>query len=250
VRRLTIAVVAAVVGLFAVSLLKPADAVNGDVSYALAWNLEGATVDADGSWSVITDLGYTVTITGGHLITFSATLVACPHTHGILDRIFGIVSPAVAWAGHSSADDPALVGGPIVQSLVDHDSVELGTTTVHESSYCEGHTNWGGGGLVADSTLELVGTWQAPGDTEPRPLVVSSRLNWGTKASLERDQISAVYAEIGPDPVSIQIVRDLVTAFDGIEFVTADEESIATSFLRSLAGTTHFEVTGGTIHTS
>ena len=247
---MTSAVVAAVVGLFAVSIIKPADVVNGDVSYTLAWNLEGAAVDADGSWSVVTDLGYPVTVTGGHLITFSATLVACPHTHGILNRILGIVSPAVAWAGHSSADDPALVGGPIVQSLIDHDSVELGTTTVHEPSYCEGHTNWGGGGLVVDSTLGLVGTWQAPGEAEPHPLEVSSTLNWGTKASLERDQIGTVYAEIGSHPVSIQIVRDLVSAFDGIEFATANEESIAISFLRSLAGATHFEVTDGTVHKS
>lgn len=174
----------------------------------------------------------------------------------MFDRILGLVGPAVAFAGHSSAEDPALVGGPVIESLVDPVTIDLGTTTVHEPSYCEGFTNWGGGASVetiasgaAAPTLTLSGWW-IDGTGAHQEIEISSTLNWGTRSNLIDATSTLVYAEITSQPTTISINRQVASAFDGIDLTTATIDEIARSFLRSLAATTEFVVTSGAIHDS
>jgi hypothetical protein len=241
--------------MFVVSIIKPGGVASGTIEYDLVWDSSGIEMGDDGSWAVTTDLGYRVTITDGLLTTFSASLVPCPHFHGVFDRLFGMLSLPAAWAGHSSAPDPALAGGPVEQSLTDRGVTRLGTVAVHEPSYCEGFTNWGSGATpetealgTARPTLSLSGTWASSEGAVERPFTVDTTTGWGTTAPLVDRAGDSVFAELSSDPITISITRDLATAFDGIDFGTVDDATIATSFLRNLAADTTFVVDSGLTH--
>jgi hypothetical protein len=241
-RRLTTAVIAAVVGMFLVSIVMPVEAGSGTITYALVWDAGGVETGPDGSWSVTTDLGYEVTVTDGTLTTFSASAVACPHLHGVLDRLFGFMSLPAAWAGHPDDEDPALVAGPSIESLIDLAATELGTATVHEPSYCEGFTNWGSND--SDPTLTLTGSWVAT-DGTAGTLEISTTVDWGTKSVVVGADGSTASAAADGDGVTIAIVRPIARIFDGVEFVSADDEELARAVLRSLAANTSFVVVDG-----
>jgi hypothetical protein len=232
-----------VVGVLGLDAIMPVEAAEGDVTYVLAWDATGTTA-IDGGWTTATDLGYTVTVTDGTLTTYSVTMVACEHDHGWFGWLVGLVGPGIAEAGHSEGDDPALIGGEIVESIVTGEDTVLGTTTVDEPAYCEGHTAWG----TIDRetpTLEVTAEWVGPNGSTGT-IELASTIDWGVGDDLAAEG-DTVHIEVG-EPATVVITRSLATMFDGIELTTEDDTDLAMGILRALADSTVFEVVAGTAH--
>lgn len=243
-RRWTIAVVGMVIGVLGLGAVLPAETATGDVGYVLAWDTNGVTWNPDGTWSTTTDLGYSVTVEAGSLTTFSATMVACDHSHGIFSWLFGTIGPRIALAGHGGDDDAALIGGPISEPLTDPQAIEFGTTTVHEPAYCVGHTNWGTVDPT-EPTLVVTATWIGP-DGTTGTIDVATTIDWGVDGPLTLDD-QEVHIEVGQSAV-IEIRRSLATMFDGVDLSTDDERTVAMGIYRALAASTVFAVIEGDAH--
>lgn len=196
------------------------------VTYELAWADDGVTVAADGSWTVTTDTGAEVTVTGGTLATWSATLIECPHGHALLDRVRSVLGVELASAGHASdGPDPAEVVGPVTESLTDPSPTVLGDAELVEPSYCEAHTSVAATG--ADdraTTLSVRGTWRAPGADEAVPFTITSTQAWG----------AIVPADLDGDVRMVSVVRDRATLFDGVDPTTQSELDQARTVLANL----------------
>jgi len=205
--------------------LRPSHA-STPVTYELAWDLGDATVHADGSWTVVTDDGAEVTVTGGSLATCSATLLECPHGHSWLDGLTGVFGIATASAGHTSGGpDAAATQGPIAQSLVDLSPVTLGDAVLAEPDYCEAHTAVAGGGASVDATtLSITGTWRAAGDDTAVAFAIETDQAWG----------AVVAADLPGTTRTVELVRPLDTLFDDVDIVTQTPEEQAEAILRSL----------------
>jgi hypothetical protein len=240
-RTLGAAAVGMVIGLVVLAAL-PAETAEGEVTYVMAWDTTGVTYDTSG-WSVVTDLGYEVHVASATLTTFTVTMVDCPHTHGLLQRIRNLFGVATARAGHTSGPDPALVGGPLAETIGGEPST-LGTTTVSEPSYCEGHVAFGGNGEAP--TLEVTGVVVST-DGERLELDVSTTVDWGTLRDLVDDEGRTIHAVVG-EPLEITVIRDAAALFDGVDFASDSSEYQATQMLRSMADSVRFVVTGGDTH--
>ncbi len=205
------------------------------VTYELAWATDGVTVADDGSWTVATDTGAVVTVTGGSLATWSTTLLECPHGHSLLDRVRSVLGVDLAAAGHASGGpDAAEAVGPVTQALVDPSSVVLGDGELVEPDYCEAHTAVAATGASDRAvTLTVEGRWQAPGAEEAVPFTITSRQAWG----------AIVPADLGGDVRTVRVVRDLATMFDGVDPTTQSELDQARTVLANL--TEHTTLTPG-----
>ena len=244
IRRLVIAALVAVTSIVGLGALMPVQAASGDVTYLLAWDTTGVEWGSDG-WSTTTDLGYEVSVTEATLVTYSATMVACEHDHGgWLAWLTGVFAPAVAGASHPSEEDTALIGGPVTEDLSAPATLTLGTSTVDEPAYCEGHTAWGSSDPES-ATLTVSGTWTAP-DGTAGPLAIDTTIDWGAQAELTESG-DTVHLEVG-EPAEITITRTLATIFDGVDFARGTSTEQAMAVLGSIADGTVFEVTSGTAH--
>lgn len=244
VRRWIIAITGMVVGVLGLGALVPVDAVEGDVTYLLTWETSGIEIADDGSWTTTTDLGYTVTVTAGEVTTFSTTMVACEHDHGMFGWLFGVFGPRIAEAGHSDDADPALVGGPSTEPLISPASTEFGSVTVDEPAYCEGHVAWGSSDPEAP-TLRITASWVAP-DGSTGEIDLATTIDWGTGGDLS-DPTGSVHLETGAT-ATIEVRRRLATLFDGVDVAGADETELAMGVLRNLAAGTVFVVVDGIAH--
>ena len=234
-------------GFIVVTLLffLPTPSVSGDVIYVTTWDRgETSTSDA-GGWQVMTDLGYVVQVDAGYLVSYSTTLNECPHSHTLWERLLELLMPAVVYAGHGSEFDPAMVAQPIVEDLIVLEDAEWGRVTVNEPTYCEGHFLISNTNTESEFSLYIEGTYQRHGIDNAVPFTIESKLAWGTIGDLIASGEN-VHAQIGNDPVTIQIVRQLDSMFDGIDFVEADFDLVGRDVLRNLADNTTFVVIGKT----
>lgn len=215
--------------------LRPSHA-STPVTYELAWDLGDATVHADGSWTVVTDDGAEVTVTGGSLATYSATLLECSHGHGWLDDLTGVFGIASASAGHTSGGpDPAATQGPVVQSLVDPTSAPLGDAVLAEPDYCEAHTAVAGGGASAEATtLSITGTWLAPGAETAVAFTIEADQAWG----------ALVEVDLSGTTRTVELVRHLDTLFDDVDVLAQTPAEQAEAVLRTLTAQTTVRAAG------
>ena len=231
---------------------------SGEVTYQLDWEW-GDAMPTDEGWQVINDLGYTVNVTQGYLVSYSSTLIECEHSHGIFDWLFGMTAPSVAYAGHGEDDiDPAMLDTPHVESLHQPQTLMTGTVIVPEPSYCQGHYLVARGssdtvGLPEDiemygTSLYIAGTYQANGSDEVMNFAVETSLANGDIIDLMSETGDFIHAEISDETIEITITRQLDSLFDGIDFSTMPDDDIARSVLWALMDNTRLIVTGGAIH--
>ena len=224
-------------------VLWPAAGASGAIEYRLDWSTDNIDIGTDGSWGVVNDLGYEVTITEGELVVHSATLAPCGHTHGFWSdlfdgRLFGLVNEAGAGHGRGGPD-PAEVVPSVVESLTEFSATSLGRVEVSEPAYCEGHVALARGTPVEvaeaagrgnpTATIRIDGTAVAPDGAAYE--VVDSELAWGGIGSLSARGEEIDHAEIGSETLEVSIVRDPARFFDGVDFATmdADEQARATA---------------------
>lgn len=233
--------------------------VSGTITYDLSWNTDGVTFTDDG-WQVENNLGYTVEVERGYVVSYSVTANYCPHRHGLLANLLGFITPATAFAGHNSEHDVAELTASYNESLIALETVTLGTVTVNEPSYCEGHyliasTDTDAATLPDDvdmyaTSLYIEGQYIAPDSTTAVPFTIQSPLAWGTIQTLsENDSPDSIFhVTIGDTPVVLNFERQLASMFDGVDFSTMDERTQAMTILRALTDQVRMVIVEGQSH--
>jgi hypothetical protein len=223
--------------------------VSGTIAYVAAWDTSGVTFDAAGGWTTVSDLGYDVHVERGYVVTYSATMNACDHATGLLDWAASVFAPHRASAGHDTlGPDPAAVQPIVVASLTSPETSELGTVTVHEFSYCQGHAlsarAAAGDTAMAGLTLWIEGTYRAPGSTAETPFVLLTADAYGGLYDLTGASGMPVHAVVGR-PIRVTIERRLATLFDGVDFLHSPDAAYET--LKALMQGTRMIVSEGSL---
>ncbi len=227
---------------------------SGVLEYHLEWDTEGVERIETG-WELVTDLGYTVQIEWGYVVTYSVSLVPCPMASlSPVLQLIEWVFPS-AYAGHGDIADQSAIEASIAESLLDMSSRVIRRTDMSESRYCDAFILFARGdlGTITDEadldadgiSVTLRGRWLPPGGMTPTPLVIETDLARGELQSSFDQSADALInrpIEIGPDSpgARIRFVRSLSTLFDGIDFETALERTVARGVLRNLAEKTTF----------
>jgi hypothetical protein len=213
----------ALFGLWVVAALYSLRPVSHDpepVSYLLSWEWGDVARHPDGSWSVTNDLGYEVEVLDGYVVSYEATAIGCSSQAGWFESVLDVFVPGVAWAGHAGSSEETVVA-EVVESLTDPVSRSLGVGWTTTADYCEAHLAFGTSDPSATTLfLSLV----VDGS---RSIEVATELSWGTLGTLT--------GEAGADEFAVEIVRDLSSMFDGIDFDEADAPAIGTAVLRALS---------------
>ena len=223
----------------------------GNVSYSLEWDTSGVEPHRDGGWSVITDLGYEVTLESGWLVTYSVQLVPCPTARApvrqIIDRALVALNPLqTAHAGHGDVRDVSTAVG-IVEDLA-VPTIHLRTDLpLGETSYCGLHylvaraddevTERPEGVELNRVSVVAIGSWTSSDGTASGDFSISTSTGFGVILDLPEGRI------IAPDDApQLAITRSLAPAFDGVDFESASLVDLERALLRALVESTQVEV--------
>ena len=199
----------------------------GEVTYQLAWDLDGVSQHEDG-WSVVSDLGITWRITRGYLVNFNLQLVPCEQASWLGIR--------PAWAGHSGDDiDPSAVGVSWAEAIV---PLSPSTPPSQQASalYCKVHYliaradsathDLPGNVDLLGASLHLEGTWSRGGVDTPFTLRVTPAT--GVLPVLPEPIDAAT------DGAAIRVIRRPARWFDGLEPDADDDDGLGTALLNNL----------------
>lgn len=235
----------------------------GQILYQLDWQWGKATPAADGqSWEVVNDLGYRIRVTRGYLVTGSAQMVACPHTHAaapatlgqhIAEAVSGLFAPSVALAGHGEESDASRIKTPQVESLTAPSPIHLTAQWGNEPSYCQMHYLLAHGVASAQNlpsdvsmignSLLIEGEVRGPGQAEATAFTIKSPLAWGNNIALTAADGSIAPATGVKSGTFLHLIirRDLGNVFDGVDFVNMTPPDQAKQVLRSIIQNTSVE---------
>lgn len=222
------------------------------IDYTLRWDT-GQRVEAQdtGGWAVTNDQGYRVEVHKAFLINYSAELVEClPESTTQTTRWWRWLWPEqVAWAGHGDEEDnPSAVSISTVERFDSLQPVAFGQAKVEPLRYCNAHylvarSDTGTQGLPTDIDLEgislhIEGTFAADG-AAPSPFTIHTGLATAVLQDIYAqghmgDAAHTVALDSGQGNTQVDIHRSAETLFDGVDFATADDRTLARSVLRNL----------------
>jgi len=250
----------AILILLAPSVFSPEHS-EGQIIYETRWDWGDAIPTEDG-WQVMTDYGFIVEVTKGYVVSYSTQLNYCEHSHGMFDWLGNIFAVAVVQAGHDYGEDadPASVVVSMIESLDNPTVNTMGTVTVQEPSYCQGHYLMARGS--SDSlnmpedvdmyglTLYIEGTYHTPDNLTPIAFTAQTNLANGKIRDLYTSDTldTPIHVGISETPVRVAIVRSLDSMFDGIEFDSMTGEDIGKAVLWTLLEELRFVILDGEIH--
>lgn len=206
--------------------------INSDnLAYAFRWANVAATLS--------NDLGYTITLGDGYLLSASLELIPCE------EFSFGDwFAPAVAYAGHgidAIGESRALLAQ--VERVGDTSDLAAGGASASLDSYCEAHyliaaaydsaENLPTAHDFVGNSLYLSGSYRSPNSTTEIAFVIETDLAWGGIVELPS------IIEASNQPVTVTLTRDFARMFDGVDFDTMDAEQQAKAVLRSLVQQAH-----------
>ena len=215
----------------------------GTLNYVMEWNWDEATTLADNTgWQTTNDLGYTITVTEGYLISYSIELIACDNdfTNDPLGTLYKTLMPASASAGHGEESDPSRLAVPVVESLVNPQSFATDTLELTGTTYCWGHYLIGSSAASEnydadnnEASLYIAGTYQAANSAEAIPFEIEADIAWGNIVEISEAGAAIELLTAGED-VTLSVQRQLSTMFDGVDFQAMDTSEQARSVLRNL----------------
>lgn len=226
------------------------------ITYRLDWDTTGTSQNDTGAWIWESDLGFSIELTSGYLVTYSLQLVEC-RTNGLATWIkwFGeLLGPRSAFAGHShTQQNPAAMTTAHVESLLTPHAQHAGTVVAPAASYCQSHYLIAGAppgatGLPDDvnmlgTSVYLKGSYQAPGSPEWAPFKIHTALPNGLLAPLSPTGESLAAPMQTPiTSVTLTTERSLRTLLNGVDFTTMNDDAIQRQVLTAIiAGTrTHY----------
>ena len=230
--------------------------VSGEIRYTLAWDTEGITITPN-NWEVVNDLGYRVQVEQGYLVSNQTRLIACEHTHGLIEWLQHRLGMPKAQAGHGADVDEAAIFDASVESLTAFTAISFGSVTVHEPSYCQAHylaaralrdtRNLPTDTDLFNITLWVSGTYSDAERTNV-PFSISTNLNYGQIIPLQTPSLQSIHAEVGAQPVEVEIVRSVRHLFDGVDFVSMDEAQQGKAILWNMLKNLRAQVVSGQTH--
>ena len=231
--------------------------ITGEIRYTLAWDTEGITQTQNG-WSITNDLGYHVQVEQGYIVSNHTRLIACEHTHGLIEWLQHRFGMPTAQAGHGVDVDEAAIFDASVESLTALTPLLFGSVTVSEPSYCQAHyltaralrdtRNLPTETDLFNVTLFISGTY-SDAEQEAVPFRISTNLNYGQIIPLQAvDTAQLIHAEIGAQPIEVEIVRSVRQLFDGVDFVSMNEAQQSKAVLWNLFKGFRAQVVSGQTH--
>lgn len=137
------------------------------------------------------------------------------------------------------------------------ETVDIGTVTVVEPTYCEGFylvaradsgtINLAEHELMYGVSLMIEGTYQTQYDETATPFHLETNRAAGQILETQRDK-QAVHIQVGADPATVAVVRSTATLFDEVDFAEMSDSDAAWRVLRNLTEDTRFEVISGSTH--
>jgi len=249
-RLLPIIIIMAACGDGAVDEADPSGEV-GLIEFIATWDQTDVTL-LDAGWAITNDLGYSVEVHDGYLVTYGASLVPCPtatHEHDDLGALlWSLIGIGAAHAGHDSDVDPSAISTSRVESVATPKAWTIGRVAVPPAVYCEAHY------LVAradDATLDmpqtvdldraslyLSGVYTPPGGGEARPFEVKTALANGVIAALDVEPGGAGGVNLGETGLTVVIERPLAGLFDGVDFDNMSSAALEQQLLTALIANT------------
>ena len=217
------------------------------VRYTLDWDWDGAAKVPSGGWETRNDLGYTVRVEAGRLVTRNLELVPCHWTAGAgpQARLMEWLRPATAWAGHSSLmPNESKISSSQEEDLASPARSFLETRTVTDPEYCKAHyliarpTGSGPGTLA----MEASGTWNRSGQDAGNPFRIQSAAAYGQILGLTDSSGGAIDRRLIVGGIDLTVRRSLATMFDSIEFASGEPDRHGMQAMRNLVSDTKIEV--------
>lgn len=214
------------------------------LTYFLGWDV-GTALPIEGGWQVTNDLGYTVAVTDGYLVTRRLELIACEQEAWVPD-LLSVLSPQPAFAGHGDGEaDESQFDGAIRESLSQFPAaeVQLDPLDVPAGAYCQAHYLVAKPTTVVDDdspalTLFIEGTYIEPGDLTPQPFEIKTDLAWGTILDLQAEDNNgdrqAMFVITGNGDQAVAFERQLDSLFDGLDWASYSAEQVERTILRNL----------------
>jgi hypothetical protein len=223
-------------------LLRPKTSQSGQVQYQLAWDTSGVK---NGIWQ--TNLGYTVRLEQGFVVSYGLQLMACPHSHSWLESLLaGLANSQNTLAGHPSTQDPTAQEIKQLESLTAPKTSSFAPLTVHEPNYCQGfYVVSKTKGQLGGKSLYLRGTYQKNG--KAKPFTIESDMAFGDLHPLVQAQ-KTVHVAIGAAPIRVKLLRRLSGLFDHLEFGSDTGFEHSMTVLKNLHQNTHVLVESGRVH--
>ena len=251
--RLTRTALLVAVALISACNLGPPPPSPHEVAYSLTWNTEGAQRLATGGWKLTTDLGYTVQLQRGYLISRSMEVTECPKT-----ITTSWIEPRPAFAGHASGTpNPAAILTPHAESLLEAGTTAAGRVMLQPQQYCKSfyliaradNTTVGLPHDVdmVDLSLYVEGFFLKPGSTDATPFHIRTAIGNGTVLDIFppghfADSAAAFHLDTGKEGAEVSVRRDLSTMFTGVDFSTLSEQMMARQVLKNLIDHTEIVV--------
>lgn len=231
--------------------------ISGEIRYTLTWDTQGITRTQVG-WSITNDLGYHIQVEQGYIVSNQTRLIACEHTHGLIEWLQHRFGMPKAQAGHGADIDEAAIFDASVESLTALTPLIFGRVTVSEPSYCQAHylaaralrdtRNLPTETDLFNVTLLIRGTYD-DAEQEAVPFSISTNLNYGQIVPLQLvDTEQLLHAEVGAQPIEVEIVRSVRQLFDGVDFITMNEAQQGKAVLWNLLKGLRAQVVSGQTH--
>lgn len=215
------------------------------VRYRLVWRWGKAKRLPGGGWRTINDLGYTVRVTKGRIVTRSIQLLPCHGSEklrfgGLLRTLLGI---GTAHAGHDLIrPDPSSTSAPVTESLTDPaESVALAPRPVTTPAYCHGHLVFARTGKLDTATgkagrsLRLTGSYRKGKTGKWTPFSWETTSAFGSAYPLVSAKTGKAIKALIPKGFTVTVERRLDNLFDGINFATMPEIDAAYKVLENAA---------------
>ena len=225
------------------------------VTYALDWAPDDAGVvssHAGGSFTVTSDLGYTVRVTRGWITSYGVELVECPRAAAAapapLARAAALVWSVLegaAWAGHSTdTPNPAAAHPMQVESLVAPAARDVARLELAPQAYCKLHYLLARAGAEArdlprepdmvGTSLHVEGTYRAPGSSSDVPFTLHTASAYGALLEHAGADPQPLRVDTGDGDARITILRHRARMFDGVDLARVNERAASMQVLRAL----------------
>lgn len=223
------------------------------IHYRLDWRRDRVEVAGDGQgWSVVSDLGYRITVAQGYLSSHTTELVECESaTPADPGYSWSLIRPA--FAGHMIGVHPSAFRVPRIESLLHPVPSTVSRVLPGRRFYCRAHyliarADPSAKGLPSDAdmlgqSLHLRGTF-ARGDAPGRPFALRTAAANSVVVDLRPSASDAapIRFDSGAGDATVVVERDLGALFDGLDFAHAPERQWSRRVLQNLIDHTQIHV--------
>jgi hypothetical protein len=179
---------------------------------------------------ITTDLGYSVRIERGHIVSFAVSLVPCSKGNRAGGAGSGLFISS-ARAGHVSGSLPGQLIKPVPEALHRAQPTLFGQLAPPERDYCQAHYVAAGARQLGGLSLRIEGAWRR-GNSAWRQFRAESSASFGAFFAL-RDAAGAPYRGSVAGFQNLTLTRDLRRLFDGVRFADGAAAEMRKRILRN-----------------